>query len=473
MKSKTKVNLLFLLALVVNDVIAAGLAFLAAYWLRRWIPWPNEAQEMGRFLDYVGLVGAHIVSVITVFAFSRLYRLSRSPARVDEFYSIFGATTVATLVGVALGTLLLKNSPLELDYSRGVILYSWALTLVFVSVGRFIQAAVRGRLRRKGWGQERLLIVGTGDVGRMIYHKIQSNPALGYEVAGFVTVNQDVEEEGPFGAPVLGHSDHLASIIHDHEIEEVIIALPDATHQKILTLISECERGKVTIKVFPDVFQIMAGPVSIGELSGLPLLTVRDIALRGWRRVAKRAMDLVGASVGLIFLSPLMLLMAALIKLDSRGPVFYAQERMGLDAKPFKILKFRSMRQDAEAHGPGWTVEDDPRVTRLGRFIRRVNVDELPQLINVLMGEMSLVGPRPERPVYVEQFRRSIPRYMDRHWEKAGITGWAQVNGLRGDTSITERTKYDLWYIENWSLLLDLKILIRTVLNVFDSKNAY
>jgi exopolysaccharide biosynthesis polyprenyl glycosylphosphotransferase len=175
----------------------------------------------------------------------------------------------------------------------------------------------------------------------------------------------------------------------------------------------------------------------------------------------------------LIVLSPLMMLTALLIKLDSRGPVFFVQERMGLDSKPFPVLKFRSMRTDAEAGGPGWTVKDDPRVTRLGRFIRRTSVDELPQFINVLLGEMSLVGPRPEQPAFVERFRQMIPRYMERHREKAGITGWAQVNGLRGDTSISERTKYDLWYIENWSIWLDIKILIRTVVRFLSDRNAY
>jgi exopolysaccharide biosynthesis polyprenyl glycosylphosphotransferase len=217
----------------------------------------------------------------------------------------------------------------------------------------------------------------------------------------------------------------------------------------------------------------MASPVGIGDLGGLPLVTVRDIALRGWRRVAKRLMDIAGASIGLIILSPVMMLVGVLIKLDSPGPVFYVQQRMGLDARPFNMLKFRSMQRNAEAKGPGWTVEDDPRITRLGRLLRQINVDELPQLINVLLGQMSLVGPRPERPIYVNQFRRSIPRYMDRHWEKAGLTGWAQINGLRGDTSIAERTKYDLWYIENWSLLLDAKILLRTVFNIFELPNAY
>ncbi len=471
MKSKTQTRIIFMLTLVLTDMVMAGLAFFFAYYLRQWIAWPNEAQSMGSFPDYIGIVLAHIISIVGVFAFYRLYRVTRGQSRVDEFYSIFGSSTVGTLLGVALSSLLFKNSPLDLDYSRGMVLYGWALTIAFVTLGRIGHVQFRARLRKKGWGRDRVLVVGTGDVGRMIFQKIQSNPGLGYEAVGFVATNGS--KELPLGGPVLGHAGDLSPVINEHHIDEVIIALPEATHQEILTLISECERGKVVIKVYPDVFQIMASQVSIGDLGGLPLLTVRDIALRGWRRTAKRLMDVVGAVFGLIVLSPLMMLMAALIKLDSRGPVFYAQERMGLDARPFRMLKFRSMRQDAEAHGPGWTTEDDPRVTRLGRIIRRINVDELPQLINVLIGEMSLVGPRPERPVYVNQFRRSIPRYMDRHWEKAGMTGWAQVNGLRGDTSIVERTKYDLWYIENWSLLLDVKILIRTLVNFSQPPNAY
>ena len=460
-----------MLTLAFTDVLMADLAFYLAYWLRRSIPWPNEAQNMGSFPDYVGIVLTHALSVLVVFAFSRLYLLVRGPSRIDEFYNIVASTTVATLVGVAVASLIFKNSLLELDYSRGMIFYGWALTIMLVTIGRLVHAQARAQLRRRGWGRDRVLVVGTGDVGWMILQKIQSNPGLGYEAAGFVATNG--QGGASAGAPLLGHASDLSSIIDQHQIDEVIIAMPEATHQEILMLISRCERGKVVIRVFPDVFQIMASQVSIGDLGGLPLLTVRDIALSGWRRTAKRLVDIVGAAFGLIILSPLLMLMAALIKLDSRGPVFYAQERMGLDARPFRMLKFRSMRQDAEADGAGWTVENDPRTTRLGRLIRRINADELPQFINVLIGEMSLVGPRPERPVYVNQFRRSIPRYMDRHWEKAGMTGWAQVNGLRGDTSIVERTKYDLWYIENWSLSLDLKILIRTAFNLLKSPNAY
>ncbi len=306
----------------------------------------------------------------------------------------------------------------------------------------------------------------------MILQKVRQMPSLGYQVVGFVN-GESTPGQQIMGVPVLGGVDDLPRLIEEHHIDEVIIGLPELTHQEALTIISRCERGQVGIKIFPDLFQIIASELSIGDLGGLPLLSVRDVALRGWKLTLKRAVDLVGSALALVFLSPFLMLVALAIKLESPGPVFYAQERMGLDARPFWCIKFRSMRQDAEKDGPGWTSENDPRRTRIGTFIRRFSIDELPQFINVLLGEMSLVGPRPERPVYVDQFRRSIPRYMDRHREKAGLTGWAQVNGLRGDTSIAERTKYDLWYIENWSLWLDFKIMLRTAISVFGSRHAY
>jgi Undecaprenyl-phosphate glucose phosphotransferase len=376
-----------------------------------------------------------------------------------------------------------------------MMLYAWLLTVALVTVGRLWNRVLRRSLQRQGWGRNRILIVGTGEVGQMILNKIIYSPPMGYEVLGFVTrdggasaadgLGGDAGSDGGrpvaplapqrvMGVPVLGSTAQLPTIIEDYQVDEVIIGLPDASHQEILTLISLCERERVTIKVFPDVFQIMAQEITIGDLNGLPMVTVRDIALRGWRLTLKRAMDLVVATVGLVFLSPLMMLVALLIKLDSPGPVFYCQERMGLDARPFWIVKFRSMYEGAEAEtGPIRATADDPRRTRVGRWLRRFSIDELLQLINVALGEMSLVGPRPERPVFVRQYQQFIPRYMDRHREKAGMTGWAQVNGLRGDTSIAERTKYDLWYIENWSLLLDMKILLRTAPAVFKARDAY
>jgi len=306
----------------------------------------------------------------------------------------------------------------------------------------------------------------------MILNIIRNSPRLGYEVVGFIDNDPNLKEVD--GVPVLGDINVLAQAIRDTRTDEVIIALPHAPHQEVLDIVYRCDGLKVDIKVFPDLFQIMASEVSIGDLNGLPLMSIRDVALRGWRLAVKRAVDLVFSAAALVFLSPFMLLTALLIKLDSEGPVFYVQDRVGLDGKVFPCIKFRTMRVDAEAEsGPVWATKDDPRRTRLGAFLRRFSIDELPQFINVLLGQMSIVGPRPERPVFVEQFKTLVPRYMERHREKAGITGWAQVNGYRGDTSIEERTRYDLWYVENWSLLLDFKIMFKTIWAVLKGDNAY
>jgi Undecaprenyl-phosphate glucose phosphotransferase len=313
-----------------------------------------------------------------------------------------------------------------------------------------------------------------GKIARDITRKVQSSPELGYQVVGVVNVRPR-QKNHVLGVPVLGDYRDLPQLIDSFHVEQVIIALPDAQRGELVELISLCRRGRVDIKIYPDMFSYMARDLSVDDLGGTPLLTVRDIAMRGWKLSLKRLMDIVVSVIGLVVLSPLMLLTAILIRLESHGSVFYTQERMGLDERPFQMIKFRTMREDAEADGPGWTVENDPRVTRLGRLMRRTNWDEFPQLINVLIGDMSLVGPRPERPIYVQQFRDRIPRYMERHREKSGMTGWAQVNGLRGDTSISERTVYDLWYVENWSLWLDVKIFLRTIIKTILRRdpNAY
>jgi exopolysaccharide biosynthesis polyprenyl glycosylphosphotransferase len=468
---KRRADALFALLLVANDQIMVALAFYLAYWFRQVIAVPPPV-NIAPFRDYLGMLAIQMLAMFILYFFSRLYDVQRSMPRLDEFYRIFAATSIGTVITIALTTFLFKNSTLELDFPRVMVIYAWLLTVVLVTLSRSLLVIVRNWLRRRGMWTDRLLIVGTGDVGRMILQKIRQMPRLGYRVVGFVDGESSLTQE-IMGVPVLGGIDDIPDLIQEHEIEEVIIGRPELSHQELLAIISRCERGQVGIKIFPDLFQIIATELSIGDLGGLPLLSVRDVALRGWKLTLKRAVDLVGSAAALIVLSPVLMLVSVAIKLDSAGPVFYAQERMGLDAKPFWCLKFRSMRIDAEEQGPGWTTEDDPRVTRLGRMIRRFSIDELPQLINVLVGEMSLVGPRPERPIYVEQFRRSIPRYMDRHREKAGMTGWAQVNGLRGDTSIAERTKYDLWYIENWSLWLDFKIMLRTLFSVFADRHAY
>lgn len=449
----------------------SALAFFGAYLVRLFTRGP----EIGPFANYVVPGTVQAISTVLVFFFYKFYHRRYAALLLDEVYKIAGAVTVASLITVTFITFTLKDT---LQFQRALMLLAWAASLVTITLGRAIHSRVQRALQRRGMGAERVLIVGTGEVGRMIVQKMRQTPDLGYQVVGFADTNGSGPGSGAttgdkvLDLPVLGHIEDLPRVIEEQRIGEVVIGLPEATHQELVGIISQCEREKVSIRVFPDVFQIMASEVTISDLAGLPLLTVRDVALRGWKLTLKRIVDILFSSVFLLFASPIMLLTAILIKLDSPGPVFFVQERMGMDARPFNMLKFRSMRADAERLGT-WTTKDDPRRTRIGTFIRKVSIDELPQFINVLMGDMSMVGPRPEQPTYVEQFRQSIPRYMERHREKAGLTGWAQINGLRGDTSIAERTKYDLWYIENWSLWLDFKIIIRTALKAFFDRAAY
>ena len=466
-----RVRTLFVIGLMFIDAAMIALAFVIAFAIRDAGKQFDPNIKLSAFGDYAGMLLVQVVAIVIVAFSSRLYHLVRAVSKIDEFYAVFGAASIGTMMSVAVSTLLFKS--FEFDFPRVLIIYAWVFAILLMTLGRWLYRAMQVRLQMRGIGRDRALIVGTGDIGQLVLDKIKNSPYLGYEVVGFVSKNGHGELTELSGRPVLGRSDDLPQLIDQYQIDEVIIALPEAAHDEILDLISKCSKADLSIKVFPDVFQIIANQVSIDDLGGLPLLSIRDVRLRGWRVTVKRLMDLTFSAIGLVILSPLMFLLAILIKLESPGSVFYVQERMGLDARPFLMLKFRSMRQDAEADGPGWTKQNDPRRTRLGTLLRKLNIDELPQLINVLMGEMSLIGPRPERPVYVEQFMRTIPRYMERHKEKAGMTGWAQVNGLRGDTSIVERTKYDLWYIENWSVLLDLKILIRTVFRAVGDHNAY
>ncbi|MDE3088663.1 MAG: undecaprenyl-phosphate glucose phosphotransferase [Chloroflexota bacterium] len=459
-------NFLFAATLLGLDAIMTCLAFLLAYLLRPLDANPN--QVILPFSSYVGMMVLSAAALVVVFFFYRLYHLGRAMTRLDELYSLLPAVSVSVIFGVALTAFVYRA---EVDYPRTMIVLFWFFALLLVGLGRLVHHTLRSSLYGRGWGESKVLIVGAGEAGNLILDKIRGSPSLGYRPVGFL--DDTLAGQTVFGLPVLGRTDELGDVVEKYGIDEVIVALPEASHNELLSVISRCEDGRVSIKVFPDVFQIMASEVNVGDLNGLPLLTMRDVALRGWRLTLKRIVDMILSAIVLVFISPLLLLIVLLVKLDSRGPAIFSQERMGLDARPFPCFKFRSMVADAEAEtGPVWAIKDDPRRTRIGRWLRRYSFDELPNFINVFLGHMSLVGPRPERPVFVEQFKQMVPRYMERHREKAGITGWAQVNGLRGDTSILERTKYDLYYIEHWSLWFDFKIMILTALKFLRDPNA-
>ncbi|MCS7325555.1 MAG: undecaprenyl-phosphate glucose phosphotransferase [Anaerolineae bacterium] len=460
------------LSLVALDALSVVLGFYAAYWLRLVVPFPAEAQNVPPFAVFFPLLVVQVGAILSAFFFARMYHRQRIRYSTDDLAAIFSAVSIGTLASVAFATFW-RNPQFEItDAPRVMIIYAWLLTIAIAVVLRAAHMQVQRALHARGIGRTRVVVVGSGEPAHTVLHRLLTLPRLGYDVLGLVPWDGYRPE---LAVNVLGGLEELSAMVRSGVVDEVIIALPEADSETLLRIIEHCDRSTISIKVLPDQFQIMAGQLSISELGGLPLLNMRDVALRGWKITLKRAIDIVGSAAGLVFLSPLMFLIALLIKLDSPGPALFSQERMGLDGKRFYMLKFRTMRVDAEKDGPGWTRKDDPRRTRVGAILRRTNLDELPQLINVLLGEMSLVGPRPERPVYVEEFRKRIPRYMERHREKAGMTGWAQVNGLRGDTSIEERTKYDLWYIENWSVWLDIKIILLTIWQAITgrSENAY
>ncbi len=458
-------------SLLLADLISIVFAFYLAFRLRILIPLPEKASNLN-FVDFLPLIALQIVAIQSAFFFGRMYHRRRSRVGSDEISSIVSSTSIGMLISIAVASLTLKSSSGAFDYSRGMVIYAWVLTVLFVIIMRWLQSRLQRTLQARGYGRTRVVVIGNDEPATAVVQRIMQSPRLGYDIIGHIPFDENLT--ALTNVRNLGDLDALGSIVAHEEIDEVIIATPQASDDDMLRIISRCDRSTISIKVYPDVFQIMAGQMTISELGGLPLLNVRDVALRGWKVSLKRAMDVMISAFLLVIGSPLLLLVAILVKLDSRGPAFFAQERMGLDGKRFSMIKFRSMRVDAEAQST-WTVKDDPRRTRLGTFLRRFNIDELPQLINVLVGDMSIVGPRPEQPRYVDEFRKRIPRYMERHREKSGITGWAQVNGMRGDTSIEERTKYDLWYIENWSVWLDIQIILRTIINTIlgRDENAY
>jgi exopolysaccharide biosynthesis polyprenyl glycosylphosphotransferase len=458
---------LYVLALVVSDFIMLRLAFVLAYRLRL-VSDMRPGQPVDPPSTYDDLAVLCALGIMVVFAIRQLYIPRRGFGRVDLLYQVGAAVGLGWLLALSVTFFVYR----ALEPPRLMLVYWALLSIILVWLTRVLLDALLREAHRRGRDLERVLIVGDGEQAQLVEAKIRSAPELGYRIAGFVGNGASMDSRVE---PVLGSLVDIPRIVREQRVGEVIIAWAGISHHQLVDIVTGCTRQHVDIKIFPDIFELMAREVETSELTGLPLMRVRDVALRGWMRFLKRAMDIAVSWSLLVLLSPWLLFMAFLVKLTSpHGPIFHVQERVGLDGRPFYMLKFRSMRPDAEAtSGPVWTVPNDPRRTRLGGVIRKFSLDEFPQLINVLVGEMSLVGPRPERPEFVAQFANLVPRYRERHMEKAGMTGWAQVNGLRGQTSIVERTEYDLFYVETWSLAFDVKILLKTMAAVIKDRNAY
>jgi Undecaprenyl-phosphate glucose phosphotransferase len=448
------------------DLTVVAASWLAAYGLRFYVVGPPlVTPEVPPLGDYL----LQLVPILFVWAFAfrwfDLYRPRRIGSHVSEWVDIAKASTLGVLVLVAVMQFAFHGT----EYSRVVILYFWVLSIVGASV---LRAGFREALRvarRRGYNVRRAVVVGGGRPAADVLAMLARRVDLGMHVIGVLGDKADIEAgRGPW----LGGFEDVRAILDRHPVDVVFVALPHTEHGRLVGILADIGDDPVTIHLVPDVYGLASLRGGIEEFEAIPFIHLRESPLYGWNRVLKRAFDLVVGGFSLLVAAPLMVATALAIRASTPGPVFLRQERMGLDGRRFQLLKFRTMRVDAEAAtGPVWARPDDDRRTRVGALLRRFNLDELPQLFNVLRGEMSLVGPRPERPVFVDDFRRRIPGYMLRHKVKAGMTGWAQVNGWRGDTSLEKRIEYDLYYIERWSLSFDVKILVQTLYRGFT--NAY
>lgn len=348
------------------------------------------------------------------------------------------------------------------DVSRLLYPLSFLMVSVLLVLMRTAAQAFIARFLLSAGSRARVLIVGTGPVALRLAARCKSQPSLGYELIGFISIGKERAGQSIGGVPVLGTEDDLRRLIRDNGVEEVFVTQTDIPNETFFQLFVDSDKETARVNFIPSLVEMMRSTIHYDEVAGIPVYSMRQTRLQGAKASLKRLIDVTVSFCGLLMLSPLFVILAALVKRSSPGPALYKQTRLGIDGREFNIYKFRTMRADAEQAGPGWGGQDDPRSTPIGRWMRRWNIDELPQLWNVMRGDMSLVGPRPERPWYVQRFREVFPRYMTRHSVKTGMTGWAQVHGLRGDTSIQQRLRYDLYYIENWSLWLDMKIIIMT-----------
>ncbi len=460
------------------DLAATVVAFFAAWVLRFELEVIPVTKSVPDFSPYLQLLPFVLVLWPVVFYFHGLYQSRRGRSRVDEVLTLVVAVLLATvLLSVVIAWYRPPAAPGSSEYftySRAFLGLFALLDLTLVAGVRMAVRVLLRRVRLAGHNLQRILVIGAGVLGREITQKLSAHGDLGLAVVGFL--DDDPGKAGTVidGVPVLGTLRQAEEIIAQSSIDHVYVALPIEAYRKTLQILQRMGNEIVDIKLVPDILQYATLNASLEDVDGTPVINLSQVPLQGWNSLVKRAMDIAIACVVLAVLLPFLPLVALAIWLEDRGPIFYRQERMGLDGKSFMILKFRSMRADAEAStGPVWAIKDDPRRTRVGSFIRRSSIDELPQIWNVLVGDMSIIGPRPERPTFVREFKHKIPQYMLRHRVKAGITGWAQVHGWRGNTSIKKRIQYDLYYIENWSLALDFKILWMTLRHGFKHHNAY
>ena len=456
---------------VVIDAVVICIAYVLAWIYKFLILKDQRGLTLAQYC--VALIGI-IPLYLMLYLACNLYTSKRVQGRRLEGGNIVKANTIGILIVMAAFFPLRDVIEPIKYYSRWMLAYFYVINIVLEIIARNLIRWCLRKIRRKGFNLRHLIFVGYSGATEAFIDRILANPQWGYKISGILDDNKEPGYTYK-GIAVLGSTDELEKILENNRLDEIALTLALREYYKLKRIVAICEKSGVHTKFVPDYNDIIPTRPYTEDLLGLPVVNIRHVPLtNSFNMICKRAMDIVGAIVAIIIFSPVMLVTAVLVKTTSKGPLIYKQERVGLHNQTFQMYKFRSMEvQSAKSEKRAWTVRDDPRVTKVGRVIRKTSIDELPQLFNILKGDMSLVGPRPERPFFVEKFREEIPRYMVKHQVRPGLTGWAQVNGYRGDTSIKKRIEYDLYYIENWTMGLDIKILFLTFFKGFVNKNAY
>jgi Undecaprenyl-phosphate glucose phosphotransferase len=456
--------------LIITDAALVAASWLAAYSMRFYMGFPAP-----RGIPDVSLYVLPLVLITPLWAFLFRTHGLYEPRRTGSLLAESGAIVRATFSGVLI-IVAVNFFTRDYYYSRGVIALFTVLSTTSVSLFRLFGRLALRSMRRHGYNQRYVLVAGDGELAKGVIDRLHEHPEVGLQVLGVLSDTGSQEGRSVAGVPVIGHYSQIREVLGRDRIDQVILALPRGGEDQLEKLLASLEDEIVTVRLVPDLPRVMTLRSSVEEFDGLPLINIRESPLVGWSAIIKRLVDITVSATALVVGAPFLAVIAVATWVSSGRPILYVQRRMGLDGRVFSMFKFRTMgisKKADEASDLGWTQRNDPRLTKLGAILRKGSLDELPQLWNVLRGEMSLVGPRPERPALIEQFRREIPGYMLRHKVKAGMAGWAQINGWRGDTSLHERIKHDIYYIQNWSLWLDFQILFMTLFKGWFGRNVY
>ena len=453
------------------DALIVAISYLLAWYIKFATIFANTEPGAGALSKetYFSFLYFLVPGYILIYYYFNMYKPKRATRRKYEIINIFTANTV----GLVLFIVTLYMVKIQ-HFSREMMVLFYVINIALTTLFRTMVRSLLQFFRKKRYNMKYILLIGYSRAAEEYITRINANPQWGYVIRGIL---DDRIPSGTTykGVKVVGRIENIHYILPENKLDEIAITLALADYDNLENIVDLCEKSGVHTKFIPDYNSLVPSHPYTEDLMGLPVINIRYVPLTNtinW--VAKRTVDVVGSFVGIVLSSPIMLVCALAVKFTSKGPVIFKQERVGLHNKTFKMYKFRTMEtQKAVAEQQGWTVKDDPRVTKIGKFLRRTSLDELPQLFNILVGEMSLVGPRPERPQFVDKFKEEIPRYMVKHQVRPGLTGWAQINGYRGDTSIRKRIEYDLYYIENWSMVFDIRIMFLTIFKGFINKNAY